>query len=256
MGYGINGTPWHVEIIGPTDEKRNKSRCIYFSHIKGRDGHCSIKCCRCTGSSHCDQYRESSLGGQVTCANVPPKIEKTRDFHDIRKIKLGYNIEDVDYDGKDGEHLDEKTFYQKLREGAMPKTSQINPFTAREHIEPFLKDGYDVLYVSFSSGLSGSCNSVKIAALELNDDYKERKELYTSLRAKLSKDWSLELYNRQDLSDRDVSLEHGGKLIYEDECFKLIFNTHKYNSTDPDYDDGYEFSATFLLKTLGGIGSE
>ena len=88
MGYGINGTSWHVEFIGPTDEKRNKSRCIYFSHIKGRDGYCSIKCCRCTGSSHCDQYKESSLGGQVTCANVPPRIEKPRAFQGIKKIKM------------------------------------------------------------------------------------------------------------------------------------------------------------------------
>ena len=110
-------------------------------------------------------------------------------------------------------------------------------------------------YISFIS-IKGRDQDSADSSLYFFDDYKERKELYTSLRAKLSKDWSLELYNRQDLSDRDVSLEHGGKLIYEDECFKLIFNTHKYNSTDPDYDDGYEFSATFLLKTLGGIGSE
>lgn len=88
MGYGINGTPWHVEIIGPTDEKRNKSRCIYFSHTNGRDGHCSIKCCRCTGSSHCDQYRERSLGGQGTDVNIPPRIEKPRAFQGIKKVKM------------------------------------------------------------------------------------------------------------------------------------------------------------------------
>lgn len=89
------------------------------------------------------------------------------------------------------------------------------------------------------------------------DDYKERKELYTSLNAKISKNWGFEVYNRQNLSKKDKrSLEHGGKLKYEDECFKLIFNTHKYNSTDPDYDDGYEFSVTFLLKTLGSLGSK
>lgn len=88
MGYGINGTPWHVEIIGPTDEKRNKSRCIYFSHTNGRDGHCSIKCCRCTGSSHCDQYRERSLGCQGTYVNGFQKLENTRAFQGIKKIKM------------------------------------------------------------------------------------------------------------------------------------------------------------------------
>ena len=88
------------------------------------------------------------------------------------------------------------------------------------------------------------------------DDYRERKELYTSIQAKISRDWRITAYNRQDLTKGSVgSLEHGGKIIYEDECFKLVFDIHKYNSTDPDYEDGYEYSATFLLKTLGGIGS-
>lgn len=111
-------------------------------------------------------------------------------------------------------------------------------------------------YISFISA-HGRDREGTDSGLYFFDDYKERKELYTSINAKISRDWSLVIYNRQDLSkENNTSLEHGGKLIYEDECFKLIFNTHKYNSTDPDYDDGYEFSATFLLKTLGSIGSE
>ncbi len=88
------------------------------------------------------------------------------------------------------------------------------------------------------------------------DDYRERKELYTSVEAKVSRDWTITAYNRQDLTKKSQgSLEHGGSIIYEDECFKLVFDVHKYNSTDPDYKDSYEYSATFLLKTLGGIGS-
>ena len=95
--------------------------------------------------------------------------------NNIHLIRFGLNIDDKEYEGETGTIISTDEFYLKIKEGAMPKTSQINPFTAREHIEPFLKDGYDVLYVSFSSGLSGSCNSVKLAALELNDDYPERK---------------------------------------------------------------------------------
>lgn len=111
-------------------------------------------------------------------------------------------------------------------------------------------------YIAYTS-IKGRKEKGSDSDLYFFDDYKERKELYTSLNAKVSRDWTVVLYNRQDLSkENNTSLEHGGKLIYEDECFKLIFNTHKYNSTDPDYDDGYEFSATFLLKTLGSVGSE
>ena len=55
--------------------------------------------------------------------------------NDVRKLKLGYNIDGMDYEGEDGEHLDEKSFYEKLKAGAMPKTSQINPGVAKKHFE-------------------------------------------------------------------------------------------------------------------------
>lgn len=86
--------------------------------------------------------------------------------------------------------------------------------------------------------------------------YNERKELYTSLKMKLTQDWSVSIYNRQDLANMDRSLEHGGSIIYEDECLKFIFDIRRYNYTDPDYNGDFEFTATALLKTLGTIGSE
>ena len=111
-------------------------------------------------------------------------------------------------------------------------------------------------YISFVS-INGRDKKSSDKGLYFFDDYRARKELYTSLNAKISRNWSVSVYNRQNLSKKNhTSLEHGGKLIYNDECFSLTFNTHKYNSTDPDYDDGYEFSVTFLLKTLGSIGSD
>ena len=118
--------------------------------------------------------------------------------------------------------------------------------------------GNDMLaaYISYTS-VKGRNDNRADSGLYFFDDYQERKELYTAIEAKLSRDWSILAYNRQDLTKNSVgSLEHGGKIIYEDECFELAIDVHKYNSTDPDYDDGYEYSATFLLKTLGGIGSK
>ncbi len=42
-------------------------------------------------------------------------------------------------------------------------------------LEPFVKEGKDVLHLGFSSGLSGTCNSMRIAAEELAEDYPEAK---------------------------------------------------------------------------------
>ena len=46
---------------------------------------------------------------------------------------------------------------------------------AREALEPYLKEGKDILYIAFSSGLSGTYNSIRMAAEELQEEYPERK---------------------------------------------------------------------------------
>ena len=82
----------------------------------------------------------------------------------------------------------------------------------------------------------------------------ERNELYTSLHVEQTRDWSINHFNRQDLVHNGGSLEHGGNLTYEDECFMFVTNVKKSNSNDPELDDSYEFTFSFYLKTLGGMG--
>lgn len=88
-------------------------------------------------------------------------------------IPLKYTIDGETYEDMAG--LSSKEFFQKLRDGKMAATSQINPEEAREALEPFLKEGKDVLHLAFSSALSGTCNSMRIAAEELKEEYPERK---------------------------------------------------------------------------------
>ncbi len=64
-------------------------------------------------------------------------------------------------------------FYDAMRNGAMPTTQQINPEQAVEMMEPKLKEGYDILHIGFSSGLSGSYNSSSIAAEDMREKYPE-----------------------------------------------------------------------------------
>lgn len=91
--------------------------------------------------------------------------------HDIECIPLGFDMDGVTYGGEDGEMLDVKAFYERLRGGSMPKTFQVTPEQARLHFEPYVKAGRDVLVVAFSSGLSGTCNSYTLAAQTLMEEY-------------------------------------------------------------------------------------
>ena len=88
-------------------------------------------------------------------------------------IPLKYTIDGQEYTDMYG--LSDKEFFRKLREGKMSVTSQINPEEAKEMLEPYVKEGKDVLHLAFSSALSGTCNSMRIAAEELQEEYPEAK---------------------------------------------------------------------------------
>ncbi|HJC75254.1 MAG TPA: DegV family protein [Candidatus Mediterraneibacter faecavium] len=88
-------------------------------------------------------------------------------------IPLKYTIDGETYTDMEG--LSAKEFFDKLREGKMSTTSQVNPEEAAEELEPYLKEGKDILHLGFSSGLSGTLNSMKIAGEMLQEKYPEAK---------------------------------------------------------------------------------
>ena len=75
----------------------------------------------------------------------------------------------------DNREMDPHAFYDRLRAQEVATTAAINLEDARMSIEPFLKDGKDVLVLAFSSGLSYTCQAFRLAAEELSGEYPERK---------------------------------------------------------------------------------
>ena len=71
--------------------------------------------------------------------------------------------------------LDIKEFYAQLRDKKRATTSAANPDAFFSVFDKYLAAGIDVLYLGFSSGLSGTCNAGFIAARELSEKYPERK---------------------------------------------------------------------------------
>ena len=84
------------------------------------------------------------------------------------------------FDGDEKEYSNDdmsvKEFYDKMRAGGVAKTAAVTPDAfAKMFEEEALKLGKDVLYIGFSSGLSTTYNSGRIAALELKEKYPEAK---------------------------------------------------------------------------------
>lgn len=82
--------------------------------------------------------------------------------NNLGQMVFNYTIKGGTY--TKGHELDWKDFYAMMREENMPTTSQVNPEECREYFEEYLKETPRLLYISFSSGLSGTYNNACMAA--------------------------------------------------------------------------------------------
>lgn len=110
-------------------------------------------------------------------------IDATADMPVQEANALGIEVIPMEYlnNGKSTAYLPDKdishikSVYQSLRNGDIITTSQINPEVYKSHFEKWLKEGFDILYIGFSSGLSSSYQMSLLAADELKESYPERK---------------------------------------------------------------------------------
>lgn len=75
----------------------------------------------------------------------------------------------------DERNMSIEAFYDALKQGKTSVTSQINPTTYVDLFTPTLANGEDILYVAFTSGLSGTYQSAMLAKGMLEEDFSERK---------------------------------------------------------------------------------
>lgn len=110
-----------------------------------------------------------------TSANLPSAFLRE---HSVPVIPFTYN-----YGGEDRICLDTEAFedgageeyYARLKAGERVTTSQITPQRYVEYLEPILRRGEDILFISMSSGISNSFNSSEVAAAQLREAYPDRR---------------------------------------------------------------------------------
>lgn len=95
---------------------------------------------------------------------------------DIRFIPMQYSLNEEMRESK-GIESEEllKSFYDSQRSGELTKTTQITPYQYINFFSKLLNEGYSILYLSLSSGLSSTYQSAMLAASELNDEHKDEK---------------------------------------------------------------------------------
>lgn len=109
-----------------------------------------------------------------TSSNLPTAYLQAEN---ITVIPFTFHTESGEQSCMDTASFDTKAFYTAMRNGEKVTTSQIPPQRFVDNIRPMLENGEDVLFVSMSSGISGSYASSKIAANQLAEEFPERKIL-------------------------------------------------------------------------------
>ncbi len=97
---------------------------------------------------------------------------------EIAMLPLSYLTEEKTYENlSDESNIKFAEVYDKLRNGANIKTSAVNVDQFTTAFRPYLEQGTDILYLGFSSGLSGTYSAGHIAAQELAEEFPDRKIL-------------------------------------------------------------------------------
>lgn len=183
----------------------------------------------------------------ITCCSTVDLPKEYFEKNNIPYACYHYIMDGEEYLDDLGQSIPYSEFYRKIDGGSMPTTSQINISEFMAFFEPFLQEGKDILHLSMSSGISGTCNSAMNAKEELMAKYPDRTiKVVDSLAA--SSGYGLLLDKLVEMRDAGKNLEEV-YLFAEDNKLKL---QHWFFSTDlTHFKRGGRISAT--AATLGNI---
>ena len=95
---------------------------------------------------------------------------------DLRVLPMAFTLDGKEYRNyPDGREMSAHDYYEKLRGGSLCTTSQVTMLEFQQAFTPVLEAGQDILYLAFSSGLSGTYQSGCVAAEELKEKFPDRR---------------------------------------------------------------------------------
>jgi DegV family protein with EDD domain len=186
----------------------------------------------------------------LTCCSTADLPKEYFEKREIPYVCFHFTMDGVEYPDDLGQSMPFDEFYARIGAGAMPTTSLVNTEQFLAFFEPFLKEGRDILHLSFSSGLSGTYSSAILARDELKERYPDRTiHVIDSLGA--SSGYGLMVDRLADLRDAGASLEDAASWIEEN---RLRLH-HWFFSTDlTHYKRGGRISAAaFAIGSLLNI---
>lgn len=182
----------------------------------------------------------------LSCCSTADLTKEHFTKRNIHYICFHYELDGKQYEDDLGMTMAFPDFYQAMADGAQTKTSQVNAEEFEEYFESFLKEGFDILHLCLSSGLSGVFNSANIAKNTLLEKYPERNMIIIDSLA-ASSGYGLLMDKAADLRDEGMSMDDLAAWLEEN---KRRVN-HWFFSTDLSF----YIKGGRISKTAGTIGN-
>ena len=183
----------------------------------------------------------------LSCCSTADLTQEHFESRDIHYICFHYASDGVEYADDLGRSMPFDEIYARVKRGADTRTSQVNISEYVDYFSAFLEQGLDVVHVCLSSGISGTINSARNAALVVKERFPER-NIYIIDSLGASSGYGLLMDTAASKRDEGMSAGELAKWI-EDNRLKLH---HWFFSTDLScYVRGGRISKTAAI--FGGL---
>lgn len=118
------------------------------------------------------------ITAEGTC-DLTPELCKQ---YNIEVVGMNVNVDGIEYNTKSNP-ISGEDFYKAMRADKKVSTSLVNEYVAKEFLETYLKQGYDIVHIGFSRNLSGTYNNFISASEQLKQTYGDRIRIVDSLTA-------------------------------------------------------------------------
>ena len=142
----------------------------------------------------------------LSCCSTMDLTAEHMKRRDIRYVCFSYELGGKAYKDDLGVTIPLSDFYQAMEKDVETRTSQVNLEDYLEYFTSLLNEGKDVLHISFSSGLSGSFNTARLAAEQLREKYPDRKLIVIDSLA-ASSGYGLLMEKAADLRDEGMDID-------------------------------------------------
>ena len=111
----------------------------------------------------------------ISCSSTVDLSNEYMQERGIPYVCFHYEMNGLEYPDDMGKTMSPEELFRRMKNGAETRTSQVTVGEYEAFFRPILESGRDILHISFSSGLSGTFNSARLAAESMRSAYPDRR---------------------------------------------------------------------------------